>query len=160
MIRALPFLISLALGPALRADEFRPFANFVLSSHVKVTGERVTPIPMKPIVFHVSTDGLRVRISAEGNAEASSIFEIYRSDGVGRQRSGEATLEVIPGIQALSKTGGVLRHLRLTREALTITTFPGVSDHTVITHALAIAPATPGAPATIPKSISSAPPKP
>ena len=47
------------------ADDFRPFANFLLSSHVKVAGERLTPIPMKPIVFHVATDGLRVRITAE-----------------------------------------------------------------------------------------------
>ena len=142
MMRILPILLSLALGPALCAGDFRPFANFLLSSHVKVTGDRVTPIPMKPSVFHVATDGVRVRISAEGNAEASSTFEIYRSDGVGRQRPGESTLEVIPGIQAMSKTGGVLRHLRLTRESLTITTFPGVSDHTVITQALAIAPDT------------------
>ncbi|KAB2638090.1 MAG: hypothetical protein DVB25_08610 [Verrucomicrobia bacterium] len=157
MIRALPILISLALGSTLRAEDFRPFANFVLSSHLKVTGERVRSIPMKPIVFHVSTDGLHVRITAEDNAEASSTFEIYRSDGVGRQRSGEAALEVMPGIQALSKTGGVLRHLRLTRDAFTITTFPGVSDHTVITHALAIVPA---APLTLPKSVSSVAPKP
>ena len=161
MIRMLPLLISLALGPALRADDFRPFSNFLLSSHVKVAGERLTPIPMKPIVFHVATDGLRVRITAEGNEEASSTFEIYRSDGVGLQRPGEAALEVIPGIQAMSKAGGVLRHLRLTRESLTITTFPGVSDHTVITHALAIAAATPAAAAAaIPKTVSSKSAKP
>jgi hypothetical protein len=143
MMRALPLLLSLALGSTLRAEEFRPFATFVLHSHVKVTGERITPIPIKPIVFHVSTDGVRVRISPEGDAEAGSTFEIYRSDGVGRQRSGETALEVIPGIQAMSKSGGVLRHLRLTREALTITTFPGIADHTIITHALAVAPGTP-----------------
>jgi hypothetical protein len=138
MIRVLSLLLSLALGPALRAEELRPFATFVLHSHVKVTGDRITPVPMKPIVFHVSTDGVRVRISPEGDAEAGSTFEIYRSDGVGRQRSGETALKIIPGIQAMSKSGGVLRHLRLTREALTITTFPGVSDHTIITHALAV----------------------
>jgi len=143
MIRMLPVLLSLALGSALRAEDFRPFADFRLSSYVKVTGDRVTPIPMKPVVFHVATDGVRVRITADGNDEARTTFEIYRSDGVGRQRSGEASLEVIPGIQATSKTGGVLRHLRLTRESLTITTFPGVSDHTIITHALAITPGTP-----------------
>ena len=150
MIRVLPVLISLALGATLPAEDFRPFANFVLSSHLKVGGDRVTLIPMKPVIFHVSTDGLHVRITADGNEEASSTFEIYRSDGVGRQRSGETALDVIPGIQALNKTGGVLRHLRLTREAFTITTFPGVSDRTVITHALAIPPA---APAAIPTSI-------
>lgn len=146
MIRTLPILIGLALGPALRADEFRPFANFLLHSHVKVIGDRVAPIPMKPIVFHVATDGVRVRITAEGDDEAGSTFEIYRSDGIGRQRTGQATLEVVPGIQAMSKSGGVLRHLRLTREALTITTFPGVSDHTIITHALAVAASTPPPP--------------
>ena len=157
MIRVLSILLSLALAPALRAEEFRPFANFLLSSHVKVTGDRLTPIPIKPIVFHVATDGVRVRITAEGNAEASTTFEIYRSDGVGRQRAGEAALEVIPGIQAMSKTGGVLRHLRLTRDSFTITAFPGVSDHTVITHALVIAADTP---ATAPKPTPSASAKP
>lgn len=145
MRRMLPVLLSLALGPALRAGEFRPFADFLLSSYVKVTGDRLTPIPMKSVVFHVATDGVRVRITADGNDEARTTFEIYRSDGVGRQRSGEPTLEVIPGVQAMSKTGGVLRHLRLTRESLTITTFPGVSDHTIVTHAVAIAPGTPTA---------------
>ena len=157
MMRMLPVLLSLALGSALRAEDFRPFADFRLSSHVKVTGARLTPIPMKPIVFHVATDGVRVRITADGNEEARTTFEIYRSDGVGRQRPGEASLEVIPGIQATSQTGGVLRHLRLTRESLTITTFPGVSDHTIITLALAIAPATPGA---TPKPVPSASAKP
>ena len=37
----------------------------------------------------------------------------------------------------MSKAGGVLRHLRLTRESFTITTFPGVSDQTIISHAIA-----------------------
>ena len=34
-------------------------------------------------------------------------------------------------------TDGVLRHLRLSRESLTITTFPGVSNQTVVSHAVA-----------------------
>ena len=158
MMRVLPILISLALGPALRAEDFRPFANFLLTSHVKVTGERVTPIPMKPIVFHVATDGVRVRITTEGDDEAGRIFEIYRSDGIGRQRPGGAALEVIPGIQAMNKSGGVLRHLRLTRESLTLTTFPGVSDHTVITHALAVAAPTPATAPAKPAPTESAKP--
>jgi len=157
MIRILPALIGLAFGTTLYAEEFRPFANFLLSSHVKVTADRITPIPMKPIVFHVATDGVRVRITAEGDAEARSTFEIYRSDGIGRPRPGDASLAVIPGIQALSKNGGVLRHLRLTRESLTITSFPGVSDATIITHALAMAPDSPAIP---PKAVPSASAKP
>ncbi len=157
MIRLLPVLISLALGSSLRGDDFRPFASFLLSSHVKVTGGQVTPIPIKPIVFQVATDGLHLRISTDGNEEASSTFEIYRSDGIGRQRKGETAFDIIPGIQAMSRTGGVLRHLRLTRESLTITSFPGVSDHTTITHALAIAPTSPAAAKDGVKSASTKP---
>jgi hypothetical protein len=160
MMRILTVLIGLALAPNLRAETFRHFATFVLDSHFKVTGGRVTPIPMKPIVFQVSTDGVHVHLTAEGDAEARTSFEIYRSDGVGRPRPGEDTLDVIPGIQAMSKTGGVLRHLRLTREAFTITTFPGVSDQTLITHAVAAPPnAAPPPPTAIPSS-TPAPAKP
>ena len=152
MRRMLIVLIGLALAPCLRAEAFHHFASFVLDSHFKVTGGRVTPIPMKPIVFEVSTDGVHVRLTAEGDAEARTSFEIYRSDGIGRQRPGGDTLDIIPGIQAMSKSGGVLRHLRLTRDALTITTFPGVSDQTLITHAIATpprsAPSAPSAPTT------------
>lgn len=157
MIRILTVLLGLALASALSAAEFRPFANFILKSHFKVIGDRVAPIPMKPIVFHVATDGVRVRITAEGDDEAGTTFEIYRSDGVGRQRAGESTLDVIPGIQATSNSGGVLRHLRLTRESFTITTFPGVSDQTTFTHAVATVANTAASPA---KTVPSASAKP
>ncbi len=153
MTRLLTTLLSLALVPALGAAELNHFGNFILKSHFKVTGDQVTTIPMKPIVFHVSTDGTRVHVTAEGDNEARSTFEIYRSDGIGRQRPGEVALDIIPGIQAMSHSGGVLRHLRLTRESLTITTFPGVSDQTIITHALA----TPTPPASPPNTLISAP---
>jgi len=157
MIRILSILTCLALAPGLGAEEFRPFANFILQSHFKVTGERVTAIPVKPIVFQVSTDGVRVRITVAGDEEARSVFEIYRSDGVGRRLPGETTLDVIPGIQAMSNHGGVLRHLRLTRESLTITTFPGLSDQTIITHAVATEASAPAttiktSPSNLPKS--------
>jgi len=87
MIRLLPVLISLALGSSLRGDDFRPFASFLLSSHVKVTGGQVTPIPIKPIVFQVATDGLHLRISTDGNEEASSTFEILAASERARRLS-------------------------------------------------------------------------
>ena len=116
---------------------FRHVGDFLLTAHFKITGEKVTPIPMKPIAFHVYTDGITVRVAAEGEDDAHTSFEIYRSDGIGRQRDAGGALEVIPGIQATSTTGGVLRHLRLSTESLTITTFPGVSDQTIVSHAIA-----------------------
>ncbi len=125
------------------AGDFRHVGDYLLRAHYKLTGSEMTPIPMKPIAFRVTTDGVTVRISPEGDEEAHTSYEIYRSDGIGRQRSGSGALEVIPGIQASSTTDGTLRHLRLSRESLTITTFPGVSDQTIVSYAVAAAPKNP-----------------
>lgn len=138
LILALGVAIASMAGSA--AAEFKHVGDFLLQSHFKLTGDKVTPVPMKPIAFRVYTDGVRIKVSAEGDDESHTTFEIYRSDGIGRQRSGRGALEVIPGLQATSNTGGVLRHLRLSRESLTITTFPGVSDQTIVSHAVAAEP--------------------
>ncbi len=130
----------LAFATAAHANEFKHVGDFLLQAHFKLTGQQVTPIPMKPIAFRVSTDGIRIRVSAEGDEESHSTFEIYRSDGIGRQRQAAGALEVIPGLQAMSTSGGTLRHLRLSRESMTITTFPGVSDQTIVSHSVAAEP--------------------
>ena len=140
MTRIIPLLLLFTFPPAAHADGFRHVGDFLLQAHFKITGQQVTPIPMKPLAFRVSTDGIHIRISAEGNDEAHSTFEIYRSDGIGRQRTGAGALEVIPGVQATSNVGGTFRHLRLCRESLTITTFPGVSDQTIVSHSIAAEP--------------------
>jgi hypothetical protein len=140
MTRILPFLSVLMLSPVVLATEFKHVGDFLLQAHFKLTGQQVTPIPMKPIAFSVFTDGVRIRVTAEGDGDSHSTFEIYRSDGIGRQRHGGGALEVIPGVQAMSNVSGTLRHLRLSRESMTITTFPGVSDQTVVSHAVAAEP--------------------
>lgn len=140
MTRPFPLLLFLVLSPVARAGEFKPVGDFLLQAHFKLTGRQLTPVPMKPIAFRVSTDGVRIRVTAEGDEEAHTTFEIYRSDGIGRQRPGAGALEVIPGLQAMSKVGGTLRHLRLSRESMTITTFPGVSDQTIVSYAVAAEP--------------------
>ncbi len=142
MTRLISALASLVFLTAARAGEFRHVGDFLLAAHFKLTGEQATPIPMKPIAFRIYTDGIRIRISAEGEQESHTTFEIYRSDGIGRQRKGSGALEVIPGVQAMSNVGGTLRHLRLSRESMTITTFPGVSDQTIVSHAVAAEPVT------------------
>lgn len=141
MIRISTIAIGLALATAAAAAaEFTHVGDFLLSAHFKITGEKMTPIPMKPIAFRVHTDGTRIKVTAEGDDESHTTFEIYRSDGIGRQRTGGGALEVIPGLQATSRTGGVLRHLRLSRESMTLTTFPGVSDQTIVSYAVAAEP--------------------
>jgi len=140
MIRYLSILLLLVLGQFCAAAEFKHVGDFLLQSHFKLAGAKITPIPMKPIAFRVFTDGVSIRVSTEDDAESHATFEIYRSDGIGRQRSGAGALEVIPGLQATSRASGVLRHLRLSRESMTITTFPGVSDQTIISHSVAAEP--------------------
>ncbi len=146
IIRAAATAISLSFATVATAAEFRHVGDFLLQSHFKLTGDKVTPIPMKPIAFRVFTDGVQVKVTAEGDDDSHTTFEIYRSDGIGRQRTGRGALEVIPGLQATSHTGGVLRHLRLSGESMTMTTFPGVSDQTIISHAVAAEPVSPDTP--------------
>ncbi|MEO8613663.1 MAG: hypothetical protein ABI600_00860 [Luteolibacter sp.] len=141
MMRFVTILTLIAFHSPAYATEFKHVGDFLLQSHFKLVGQQLTPIPMKPIAFRVFTDGVKIRVSAEGDEESHTTFEIYRSDGIGRQRQGAGALEVIPGLQATSNVGGTLRHLRLSRESMTITTFPGVSDQTIVSFAVAAEPA-------------------
>lgn len=142
MMRQFLFATFLMVSAVASAAEYKHVGDFLLQAHFKLTGQQVTPVPMKPIAFRVFTDGVHIRVAAEGDDESHTTFEIYRSDGIGRQRQGAGALEVIPGLQATSNVGGVLRHLRLSRESMTITTFPGVSDQTIVSHSVAAVPKT------------------
>lgn len=123
------------------ADGFRHIGDFILRSKLKVTEGEVVPISIKPLRLSAFTDGVTVRVSAKGEVDEATSFEIYRSDGIGRQSSRGGALEVVPGVQAISEKSGVFRQLRLTRDTMTITVFPGVSNQTIITHAVVAAPA-------------------
>ena len=142
--------VTLALAASCLAADFKHVGDFVCLSRVKLTGTQITPIPMKPVALHVFTDGVHVKVSTDGEDNAHTTFEIYRSDGIGRQRTGRGALEVIPGLQATSNTGGILRHLRLSRETMTITTFPGVSDQTIVSHCVAAQATSPAAKPPLP----------
>lgn len=146
----LPIILLLATLAPAAAQEFRHVGDYLLQSHFKMTGARMIHIPMKPIAFHVYTDGVTIRLSPEGDDQSHSSFEIYRSDGIARQRPDAGALEVIPGIQASANTDGALRHLRLSRDSFTLTTFPGVSDQTIVSYAIAAVPKDPESAASIP----------
>ncbi|MEP4078725.1 hypothetical protein [Haloferula sp.] len=117
------------------AEEFRHIGDFIIKSRIKVTTGQVLPVAIKPLLLSAYTDGISVRISTSEDSDNASDYTIYRSDGIGRQKSSGGALEVVPGVQATSEQSGIFRQLRLTQDSLTITTFPGVSDQIVITHA-------------------------
>jgi hypothetical protein len=138
----------LGFAGAAAGGEFSAMGDYMIHRQIKITGAgKVVDIPMKPLPLRVETDGVTVRISTSAENDEWSTFAIYRSDGIGRQTTAGGPLEVVPGVQATSDTGGVYKHLRLTRDTLTLTVFPGVSDQTVITHARFIPPATDKQPA-------------
>lgn len=142
MIRATVIALSLCTAATLAspAPAMRHVGDYLLQSHFKLSGGEATPIPMKPMVFRVYTDGMVIRVVVAGDEEAASTFEIYCSDGISRQRSEGGALEVIPGVQATSRNHNILRHLRMSAESLTLTTFPSVSDQTIVSHAVAAEP--------------------
>lgn len=131
-------IICLLLAAVITAggDEFRHIGDFIVKSRLKVSPTQTVPVPIKPLRLSVFTDGAKLRISTDGEASQASEFTIYRSDGIGQQRSSGGALEVVPGVQASSDKGGILKQIRLTRDSLTITSFPGVSDQIVITRAV------------------------
>lgn len=133
-------LAAVAVFGFAKAEDFRHIGDFTVCSRIKVAEGQVIRMPVEPLVLSAFTDGLSVRVSINGGSDSASEYTIYRSDGIGRQRGKDGALEVLPGIQGTSQKGGVLRQLRLTEETMTITSFPGISNQTVVIHAVATAP--------------------
>ena len=149
MKQALTAVIAYAFATSASIAEMRHVGDFMLVFRSKLTGETHQPMPIKPMVFHVSTDGVQVHVKLD-DKEETNIFHVYSSEGIGRLNKDSNTLEIIPGIQASSNKGGELRHLRLTTGEMTITTFPARSDQAVVVHAIAIDKNKPVAQATNP----------
>jgi hypothetical protein len=148
---ALTTIIAFALATSASIAEMRHIGEFILVSRSKITGEKHQPMPIKPMVFHVSTDGVQVQVKLDDN-EDTNIFHVYASQGIGRLNKENNTLEIVPGIQASSNKGGELRHIRLTTGEMTITTFPARSDQAVVIHAVAVDKNKPVAQATNPSN--------
>jgi hypothetical protein len=156
--KAAVIALAFAFNAGGAEGDFGSFGDYVIRSQTKITGSgKVIQVPIKPLKLAVSTDGVTIRLATGAQSDAWSTFTIYRSDGIGRQSVPGGPLEVIPGVQATSDHGGVHKHLRLTRDSLTLTVFPGVSDQTLITHAVLAAPAPDEQPATDSREESPAP---
>ena len=150
MKQALTAVIAFALATSASIAEMRHVGDFMLVCRSKLTGEKHQPMPIKPMVFHVSTDGVHVQVKLD-DKEETNIFYVYASEGIGRLNKDSNTLEIVPGIQA-SSNKGELRHLRLTTGEMTITTFPARSDQAVVIHAVAVDKNKPVAQATNPSN--------
>ena len=140
----LPFLLALAAvllsSTVVSANDqelppgFRFVGNYLVDERVKVTDEGVLAVAMRPFVCRVYTDGVAVRVYGNDAVDGYTSFTIYRNEGVIVSSDGQSS-ETIPGVQARSMVGGVMRQLTLTGQGFVLTKFPALSDVVEITRA-------------------------
>ena len=129
-----PRLLAADETPRVVPAEFRLIGSYELTKRIKVRAGEAFPIAINAIRYEVFTDGITVRCYA-GEGEAFTSFEIYRRDGVAVARKA-GLVESIPGIQAKTLVGDVLRQLSLTEERMILSRFPAKSDIMEVTYAL------------------------
>ena len=74
------------------------------------------------------------REGGAGGSESYTSFSIYRNDGV-LVKTGSSKVETVPGVQAHTMVGDVVRQLTLTQQRLVLTKFPALSDVVEVTYA-------------------------
>jgi hypothetical protein len=143
-IRVQPILAVFAwlgcLAPASEAEEealptgYRFVGNYLFEKRIKIRDGSPFSVASKSFVCKVYTDGISVRVYGHGGAESYTSFTIHRNDGV-TVGTGSGELETIPGLQAHSLVGNILRQLTLTEQRLVLTKFPALSDVVEVTYA-------------------------
>ncbi|MEO1833985.1 MAG: hypothetical protein ABGZ49_00690, partial [Akkermansiaceae bacterium] len=113
---------------------YRFVGNYLFEKRVKIRDGLPFSVASKSFVCKVYTDGISVRVYGHGGAESYTSFTIHRNDGV-TVGTGSGELETIPGLQAHSLVGNILRQLTLTEQRLVLTKFPALSDVVEVTYA-------------------------
>jgi len=119
------------------ALDFRFVGRYQLRRQVKLKDGKAFRVAIDPMVYRVYTDGVTIRLFGGEESEGFTAFTIYRNDGV-LVPSSEAVFETVPGVQARSMVGNVLKQLNLTRARLTLTKFPAFSELVQVTYAARI----------------------
>jgi hypothetical protein len=145
MIKTVPYLllalVSLCLmsGTSIAGDDslppgFRFVGNYRFDKRMKIRDGASFNVRSKAFFCRVYTDGITVRVYGESATEAYTSFTIHRNDGI-LTGAGTNKMETVPGLQAYSLVGNILRQLTLTEERLVLTKFPALSDIVEITYA-------------------------
>jgi hypothetical protein len=119
-------------------SEFRLVGTYELTKRVKIRDGKPFKVAINPVSYEVYTDGITVRCYV-GDGEAFTAFEIYRRDGIAVTRPG-GLVESVPGVQAKTAAGDVLRQMSLTEGRMILSRFPALSDITEITYATRVKP--------------------
>ena len=111
------------------ATQFREIGSFQISKAVLTQLGKTTEMDKGSLILRVFTDGIDIRISPEGNDDDYLAFQIYRNGDI----NDPAGKNSIPGVQAFSDQGEVVRHLVINSKLLTLTKFPtSTSDVEII----------------------------
>lgn len=114
--------------------DFSYVGTYKLVKRVKMRSGKPFEVAIPAMIYQVYSDGISLRFYGESGGTSHTSFDIYRSDGVVRERRGNV-LENVPGVQARSSAGDVLRQVTLTGRTMTLTKFPAMSDAVEITYA-------------------------
>ena len=146
MIRTVPSLLlvlasflCLTLEASMAQEDslppgFRFVGNYRFDKRMKIRDGASFNVRSKAFFCRVYTDGIAVRVYGESSTEAYTSFTIHRNDGI-LTGAGTNKMETVPGLQAYSLVGNILRQLTLTEERLVLTKFPALSDVVEITYA-------------------------
>ena len=96
---------------------FRFAGNYRFDKRVKIRDGESFNIESKAYYCRIYTDGITVRVYGESSMESYTSFTIHRNDGI-LTGAGTDKMETIPGLQAYSLVGNVLRQLTLTAERM------------------------------------------
>ena len=99
---------------------FRFAGNYRFDKRVKIRDGESFNIESKAYYCRIYTDGITVRVYGESSMESYTSFTIHRNDGI-LTGAGTDKMETIPGLQAYSLVGNVLRQLTLTAERMVVT---------------------------------------
>ena len=113
---------------------FRFAGNYRFDKRVKIRDGESFTIESKAYYCRIYTDGITVRVYGESSMESYTSFTIHRNDGI-LTGAGTDKMETIPGLQAYSLVGNVLRQLTLTAERMVVTKFLSFSDVIEVTYA-------------------------
>ena len=118
-------------GASVEATQFEEIGSFRVTQAVLVKLGIATEVPKGDTILRVFSDGIDIRISPEGQDEDFLAFQIYQTGGI-FDSTGK---NLLPGVQAFSDQGQVIRHLVVNRKLLTITKFPTLTSDVEIIYA-------------------------
>ncbi len=117
---------------------FNLIGTYQAEEYAKVRSGEYLIRPSAALIYRVYSNGAELKVFTDNVVEHQT-FEVYRSDGIATDTTTGDT-QIVPGIQARSTSGSSLKQLTLTKNKLTVTSFPPLSSEILIMRAQVMIP--------------------